>query len=735
MSSTAFLEKDYRAQERQWVERCLLEPAKKKWQGQPWADEAAKLVQEALQLQETEHAVIEPLGGLAARFRTLLGKSGNDPLISLLAARALYDERRNWRDAQPALERLLNGGVELPAALECQALFISIPRNYLRDQDGDTDSARLAAAAIRAINDGSYDTAADAVFVRHQIQIMDLEDVQTVDRLSEWQKAIHDSQWPEWVKLTLEGWAETELAWLERSSKWAGDVTRAQWQGFAAHLKLARDLLAKSNRVRPDRPEAASAMIRVCMGENVAITETRAWFDRAVSAQFDYAPAYSGLMWAYRPRWAGSHDLMLAFGNACADTKRFDTMVPSRLMSACIDITGEVGQPQPVFRHKAARESLIAISQGYLDAPDAAPQIRHMRTSNAAMCAWLADDDVLALRALKAAGGRLHSVTVQYLNGMMLHEDMLRQEASADAGVFGDAVRAASTANDRKKLAEALAKIPTEGLSAEAKDYVAEGREIIAFDEALASGKWVPLKPRPGLTNFYQTGSRWTVEADGSLVATGDDTRWTQLAYRAPTKEDIEMRGEIAFEVPEPDPAVANYAFGPMLHWLPSSVGTDEGGANFLLFRDGPTQGCVQIVSTKFKQATRVATLALQPKNTFKARLVDKKISYEINGRPINRNVPQDDIGMGNQGGFIGFTAFRLPWGVKVRLTDIEVRKVDAATLAAEAKTATTAKATTAKPVATATGSSYKLYWQLGALGAVLLVAFFVNKFVQSRET
>jgi len=103
----AFLEKDYRAEERTWAERCLLKPTQERWSGQPWATEADSLVQEAFALRELEGAqVTQHLQSLAPRFKTLLEKGVDDPLLLCLGAQALFDERLNWRDAKDVRKRV-----------------------------------------------------------------------------------------------------------------------------------------------------------------------------------------------------------------------------------------------------------------------------------------------------------------------------------------------------------------------------------------------------------------------------------------------------------------------------------------------------------------------------------------------------------------------------------------------------------------------------------------------------
>ncbi|MEQ1751864.1 MAG: hypothetical protein ABL974_20750 [Prosthecobacter sp.] len=728
----AFFEKDYLAQERTWAQRCLLKPAQKGWEGKPWAAEATALVEAALELKMNEGVLDDTLGPLAPRFRELLKAVSDDPLLNVLAAQSLYAERKNWRDSKAALDQALNQG-NLSAALECQALTALLTQRKSQNESAQAvPRARLLEAMIRAVSDGSYDAESEAVFVRHQIALIGVLDAETIDPIVRWQAVIAESAWPEWVKLTLQGEGEVDLAWVERTSLWASEVTKEQWEGFAAHLKVARDLLAKANRLKPDRPESASVMIKVARGEGVDEAEIRSWFDRAVSAQFDYQPAYRNLLWAYLPRWGGSHGLMLAFGRACAETKRFDTIVPSRLMTASLSVAEEVGEPRQVFRHESVQKAIVTMSQGYLDAKDTPPQTRHLRVSNAAFCAWMADDDALAVKALKEAGPRLHAVTRQYLHSILLHENLMRAEASADAGEYGEAIRAAANPpknTDIKTMIEILKKVDEKDLSPAALAYLQEGRDLVSFTEALASGEWVPLQMHQHMTNYYQDGGEWSVDKDGTLVATGDDTQWAKLALRIPLKEDIELQGEYSIDVPEGlEMNGSRYAFGPMLRWQKA----DETCVRFMVFHNEGHGDCTQAYCTSLTNAAPDRSITIQPTNKFSVRVADGKMSYDLNGKVINSAYSLKKLGLENDIGYLGFASFQLPWGGKVRVSGLKVRKITAKELV----TAKPTSAAIASPITTAaiTPKSNKLYWQLGLIAALLVIFGFVQKFVKPSE-
>ncbi|HYF36825.1 MAG TPA: hypothetical protein VD994_16130, partial [Prosthecobacter sp.] len=114
----ALLEKDQYARERSWQERCLLKPAHDRWQDKAWAAEAEALIKEALRRGEDS---AEDVSGLAARLRELLKQTGDEPLAAYASAVVLRAEHGNWRDAQPALDRVFKNTPLTPAALECLA--------------------------------------------------------------------------------------------------------------------------------------------------------------------------------------------------------------------------------------------------------------------------------------------------------------------------------------------------------------------------------------------------------------------------------------------------------------------------------------------------------------------------------------------------------------------------------------------------------------------------------------
>lgn len=189
--------------------------------------------------------------------------------------------------------------------------------------------------------------------------------------------ALADPSVPAWWSETLRGRVHIQLAWMARGCGWADTVTPAGWKGMAEHLAQARTLLTSAWNRRHDRSMPASAMITVAMGGDTQAGDCLAWFEKAVSAQMDDGEAYDGLNTALMPRWGGSHEAMLALGNAAAATKRYDTRVPWRLIvqvEAIWSDAHELSELRPTILDAGVYARCGAVLDGYMAVRDRAAQ-------------------------------------------------------------------------------------------------------------------------------------------------------------------------------------------------------------------------------------------------------------------------------------------------------------------------------------------------------------------------
>src|SRR4029079_8072252 len=160
----------------------------------------------------------------------------------------------------------------------------------------------------------------------------------------------------------------------------------------------------------------------------------RLWFDRAVTAQFDCHTAYTQYIWALRPRWSGSHAEMIAFGKACANTKRYDTNVPMIFIRALEDIGTELPNIYALFQEPVFANEVIAVEKGLLNAPERQVE-RQKRLSYLIFHAWACkryDEAKAALAELK--DGKIYPTVLQFMKERTVNETAMRAQISLGSG-------------------------------------------------------------------------------------------------------------------------------------------------------------------------------------------------------------------------------------------------------------------------------------------------------------
>jgi hypothetical protein len=208
----------------------------------------------------------------------------------------------------------------------------------------------------------------------------------------------------------LRGRLEIDLAWQARGSGWSKDVTPEGWKGFSEHLGKAGEILRMTWQQDPQRPEAAAAMITVAMGGHAAPDETaRLWFERSVQAQMDYPEAFRKMLHVLKPRWGGSHARMLAFGETCLATERFDTDVPLFYLYVLRIIGSEQSNNRwrLPFRDTRVQANLKKLFVRLLETPARDAEVDRIRTQQALMTAWCGDYRT-AQRLLDDVGTDVH---------------------------------------------------------------------------------------------------------------------------------------------------------------------------------------------------------------------------------------------------------------------------------------------------------------------------------------
>ncbi|MEA3399716.1 MAG: hypothetical protein U9R79_00590 [Armatimonadota bacterium] len=320
-----------------------------------------------------------------------------------------------------------------------------------------------------------------------------------------------------WFEHTLLGVAELKLGWAYRGPGAAVEVSEKGAAGFREHSGKAREHLEKAWEIRQDWPEPAAYMIDVAMGQGSGQGELRAWFDRAVAAQFDCMRAYYNLMWALMPRWGGSHEAVWELGVECLETGRFDTDVPYMLMKAAEYIAEKDGH-LALWKREDAHRRLVEMFEGYLAEPDSEISEACIRTWWAG-AAWRGEWWEEAREQLALVGEDLDAKALDELchtAPATLRTDVaVHTSPQADAISEADAALAAGDIGEAETL---YRQVMQAAGSQEVSDYAGQRLAGMRVERAMAEGETIELVPGIPLGRCHTVNGKWETADDGSLV-------------------------------------------------------------------------------------------------------------------------------------------------------------------------------------------------------------------------
>jgi hypothetical protein len=540
--STALAEKDA-ALQHAWFERNFIQAYRKAGHRSPKWDAAAEAF-----LRESAPGFLglAPVAtpDLRARAKTILEAGCDDPAVLYFAARAWAATEKQSREASELFERAV-AGMHDTAYPRGVARFVAsgLRRDYDQRNEGTGKRAALDPVELRwfkeSLTDGSYAPDEDVVFAAdfasgsgNWLYTRNLAAVGS---------AIESTAWIDpWVRLLLAGARHTDEAWNSRGRSYANKVKTEEWKGMQESLASARKALIESWRLRPDRPEAATAMISIAMAGAGPGETPRLWFDRAVAARFDYMPAYERLQNALRWRWSGDPDALLAFARECADTRRFDTEVPLRAYWAVEQVEsdaieeaqhqGEIDDPEQA-RQAAATAVLPPSPYKRADLHELVSTVLMRYRRNPGIVRWqryaayqvevdykaeryeearkVLDEisGVLEPDARAKVGGPLPEARIYALasplgSDVKRAEDLYRTGKVDEALVLLGKARAAAPPRALPYLDQRMA-------AGRIEADLAAGRPAAPFSTRTLDG-WTPLN------------GTWKVESDGALVGTSD---------------------------------------------------------------------------------------------------------------------------------------------------------------------------------------------------------------------
>jgi len=141
------------------------------------------------------------------------------------------------------------------------------------------------------------------------------------------------------VKLELDGEFYIDDAWNVRGDNFARSVHSQDWPVMKERLDQAAAILEPLYSRYPNEMGTCLAMMEVELGQGKGRDRLEMWFQRAIKIDPDDEEPYYSKAWYLQPRWYGSVDDLLAFGEECVKTGNWKAKVPLVLPKALKDVS------------------------------------------------------------------------------------------------------------------------------------------------------------------------------------------------------------------------------------------------------------------------------------------------------------------------------------------------------------------------------------------------------------
>jgi hypothetical protein len=274
---------------------------------------------------------------VAAALADAVAAGCDDPLVLYFHHRALRlpanATPQQVAEVKQVARRLWDSGYhDIRKAQAAQNLLITLRTAGGNAADLATWEGRFWDALGRAARDP------DPITQDHVIALAGLHDELAVvaggSRLKsheEFMAALERAEAPEYTRKVLRGEFLVSYAWDARGGGAGATVGETAFKLFEERLEAAEKELTAAFNLDPDRPQAPTRMIAVCMGRGHSRAVMEKWFARAMTADPDNARACSAKLLYLAPKWHGAPDRSEAIGFAwqCVRTANTVGMLPS----------------------------------------------------------------------------------------------------------------------------------------------------------------------------------------------------------------------------------------------------------------------------------------------------------------------------------------------------------------------------------------------------------------------
>lgn len=479
--------------------------------------------------------------------RSLRSAECDDPMIMLALGRALREQRNNSGCEEPlrhAIALLEERGY--PARRLGDAAFQLAAFLDAWNRHGEARQYhRLAIRSfLSAIESGEY-AGHDRFVISDLDRVFDDLPSDEAESLCQQLETLEEAS--PWIKSTAWGLHHVQAGWNARGGGFGDTVTAEGWRRFKEHLEKAATHLVRAHELNPDAPEPATKMIDIAMA-GYTTQDTRYWFDRAVAAAWDWDQAYISYQHGLRPRWGGSFERMYDFGLECIRTERYDTLVPSKFLSALIDMVQDGDQALAFWNEPSVYENARTTIEQLSALPENEWYGHWIRTHEV-IFAWSVADWRTCEEALSlATRPLLRSLTdlCRTTERLIRRDVALYGSAVADAVATGDKAMFDGQTEDgiaiyRSVLGQIEDDDDDELLHSIVADRLATARFARDFD----TGEWTDLVFERGLPGWETIHGAWQAGFKSNAVRGGPDADGMFLICRTPVGFRWELSGRI----------------------------------------------------------------------------------------------------------------------------------------------------------------------------------------------
>jgi hypothetical protein len=614
----------------------------------PWRDRAAAWMKEALPLwcsfrggdpeitRETDQ--LERLFAEAAALEEL---GCIDPLLVSIHG-GLFTRAKGKNSAGVHISRRAAQNIALmdPGPLASMIILAQPPsaqygydRNWYRNERTQL-AVGMAKVLPAALQDPAWkdheailafflcDTRFHRIFSEHGSQVANL---------------INDSTIPSWIKQLRQGCEAYAAASEIIDDGFAQSISPAKRKESSTLLNAAAGFLDQAWKDRPDRPEAAGLMVLASskMGTH-ALPRMRTWLERAVTAEFDYMPAYTHYINSLHDFAEGTPQVREQFARECLETARYDTSVPYMANEVGVVHANSGNRKDLLFFNPAIASLMQEAYEAYV-ARARNDDERLLWRSFAALHAFHQNDFARALTHIKANEGRLHrriGARAGFLSDSANHlPTRIEIAAGPDGPLLLQVETSLKNAQPRPALdtlEKLIAQHPGPGPAFDYLHSLASAAKAIA---EFQSGVPATLPVESLGLPWAQLRGPWILDQPGDLIFNGADNS-SQLLFPAAPGQDFEL----SLDYEHQSPGTPQFHIGLLLG---RAEGPDKEGIMVIIRPSTEDEENRIVITTPYQASRRLIPFLGKVPAKGNCRFVVKgrSISIHLNGQTLTEHL------------------------------------------------------------------------------------------------